>query len=133
MTITQDEGSIIPLGIGVIALTAFVAFVFAELIGVQYQTIQNKQLADVLVLKVASDLRADAIAPVANLDYGPVAWELLKVASSHMQVTVSDFSLLSRDGKTVEATVCSEWNSLTGLSFGSYGKVCASSKARAIS
>ena len=131
--ISEESGSIIPLGLGIIALTAAIALVLVELIGVQYQTLQNKQLADVLVLKVAHDLQADGIAPVMNLEYRPVVSELIAEASSYMRVKISEVSVLSRDGKTFEALVCSEWVSITGLGLGSSGKVCANSKARAIS
>lgn len=129
----EDKGSIIPLGLGVIATTAAIALLFTELIGVQYQTLQNKQLADVIVLKVANDLQGDGITPVTNLEYRPVVNELLSVASAHMRVRVSDVSVISRDGKTLEALVCSEWVSFTGLNLGLFGKICASTKARSIS
>ena len=129
----EESGSIIPIGLGIIALTAVIALVLVELIGVQYQTLQNKQLADVLVLKVAKDLKTDGIAPVKNLDYRPAVSDLLDASSSHMRVSVSEISVSSRDGKTIEALVCTEWASITGLRLGSFGQVCASSKARAIS
>lgn len=130
---SEETGSIIPLGLGIISLTAVIALVLVELIGVQYQTLQNKQLADVLVLKVAKDLKVDGIAPVKNLDYRPVVSDLVDASTSHMRVMVADISVSSRDGKTIEALVCSEWVSITGLSLGAFGQVCASSKARAIS
>lgn len=130
---SEDSGSIIPIGIALMAITTVLVFVFIELIGVQYQTLQNKQLADVLALKVARDLQSDGIAPVKHLDYRPAVSEILAAASSHMSVDVSEVSVSSRDGKTIEALVCSGWTSVTGLSLGSYGQVCANSKARAIS
>jgi hypothetical protein len=131
--ISEESGSIIPFGLGIISLTAVIALVLVELIGVQYQTLQNKQLADVLVLKVAKDLKADGIAPIVGLDFRPVVSEMLHASSSHLRVGVADLSVGSRDGKTIEALVCSEWVSITGFSLGSFGQVCANSKARAIS
>lgn len=128
----NDSGSIIPIGIGVITLSAIFALVMVELIGVQYQTLQNKQLSDLLVLKVATDLNHDQIPPVINLDYRPVVADLLKEASKTLGVEPTEFSVSSPDGKTMTSTVCTNWKSITGLTFGALGKVCAQSKARAI-
>lgn len=130
--IRNEAGSIIPIGIGVIALSAIFALVMVELIGVQYQTLQNKQLSDLLVLKVATDLNQDQIPPVKNLDYRPVVTALLDEASKALDVEPIEFSVLSTDGKTMNAIVCTNWKSITGLTFGALGKVCAQSKARAI-
>lgn len=128
----NDSGSIIPIGIGVITLSAIFALVMVELIGIQYQTLQNKQLSDLLVLKVANDLNRDQIPPVINLDYRPVVADLLNQASKALAVEPTEFSVSSPDGKTMTAIVCTEWKSITGLTFGTLGKVCAKSKARAI-
>lgn len=129
----QDSGSIIPIGIGVITLSAIFALVLAELIGVQFQTLQNKQIADVLVLKVANDLRRDQIPPVKNLDYTPSVSALLAEAASELRIQPVEVRVSTSDGKTMAATVCTEWNSITGIRFGLLGRVCAQSKARAIS
>ena len=129
----QDSGSIIPIGIGVITLSAIFALVLAELIGVQFQTLQNKQIADVLVLKVATDLRRDQIPPVMNLDYTPAVSALLAEAASVLRIEPVEVRVASSDGKTMAATVCTEWKSITGIRFGLLGWVSAQSKARAIS
>jgi hypothetical protein len=129
----QDTGSIIPIGIGVITLSAIFALVLAELIGVQFQTLQNKQIADVLVLKVANDLRRDQIPPVMNLDYTPAVSALLAEAASQLRIEPVEVRVSTSDGKTMAATVCTEWKSITGIRFGLLGRVCAQSKARAIS
>ena len=129
----QDSGSIIPIGIGVITLSAIFALVLAELIGVQFQTLQNKQIADVLVLKVATDLRRDQIPPVMNLDYTPAVSALLAEAASELRIEPVEVRVASSDGKTMAATVCTEWKSITGIRFGLLGWVCSQSKARAIS
>lgn len=131
--IKGEAGSIIPLGVTVISLSAIFAFVMVELIGVQFQTLQNKQVADVLVLKVALDLNQDSIAPIKGLEYRPVVTEVLASSVSHLGIKPAEVSVISPDGKTMTATVCTQWKSITGLTFGSLGKVCANSKARAIS
>jgi hypothetical protein len=128
----QDSGSIIPIGIGVITLSAIFALVLAELIGVQFQTLQNKQIADVLVLKVANDLRRDQIPPVLNLDYTPAVRALLAEAANQLRIEPVEVRVATSDGKTMAATVCTEWKSITGIRFGLLGLVCAQSKARAI-
>lgn len=127
-----DSGSIIPLGIGAIALSLLVSMLFAELTGVEIQKLRNKQLSDVLVLKIATDLRTDAIPPMVGLEYSPVLEELSARTSRFLKFEPSQVSVLSRDGKTMEGKVCSRWKSITGLSFDSLGLVCSTSKARAI-
>lgn len=127
-----ESGSIIPLGVGVISISAIVTLVLVELIGVQFQTLQSKQVADVLVLQVAGDLNRDGIAPVTGLEYFPTVRESLASATAHLGLEPLEVSVMSEDGKTVAAIVCSRWKSVTGLTLGSLGKVCASSKARAI-
>ena len=129
----QDSGSIIPIGIGLITLSAIFAFVMAELIGVQFQTLQNKEIADVLVLKVANDLRRDQIPPVTNLDYSPAVRDILAEASSQLGVEPIEVRVATSDGKTMTATVCTQWKSITGINFGLVGRVCSQAKARAIS
>lgn len=128
----NDSGSIIPIGIGVITLTAIFALVMTELIGVQYQTLQNKQLSDLLVLKVANDLSRDQIPPVRNLDYRPVVHGLLIQAAKLMDIEPIEYSVTSSDGYTISSVVCTHWRSVTGLTFGSIGSVCSNSKARAV-
>lgn len=128
-----DSGSIIPLGIAVITLSAIFSLVTVELIGIQFQTLQNKQVADVLVLKVSSDLHRDAIPPVTGLDYSPTVSEELKQSSSHLGIEPVGIAISTVDGKTLSATVCTTWKSITGFKFGAWGNVCAQSNARAIS
>lgn len=120
------------MGIGVITLSAICALVMAELIGVQFQTLQNKQIADILVLKVANDLKRDQIPPLENLDYTPAVRGILAEASSQLGIEPIEVRVATSDGKTIGATVCTEWKSITGLTFGVLGRVCAESKARAI-
>lgn len=129
----SESGSILPLGIGLIALTALVAFLFMELTGVSLQTLRNKQLADIASLKVSGDLLADGIPPLAGLDYSPAVRDVLASASNHMGVSPTRVIVLSLDGQTLETEICSQWKSVTGLTFGNLGDVCAKSKARAIS
>jgi hypothetical protein len=129
----SESGSILPLGIGLIALTALVAFLFMELTGVSLQTLRNKQLADIASLKVSGDLLADGIPPLVGLDYSPAVRDLLAAASNHMGVSPTRVIVLSLDGQTLETEICSQWKSVTGLTFGNLGDVCAKSKARAIS
>lgn len=131
--IRRETGSIIPLGLTVISLSAIFALVMVEFIGVQFQTLQNKQVADVLVLKVALDLNQDSIAPIRGLEYRPVVNEVLGSSSAHLGVQPVEVSVNSPDGKTMTATVCTQWKSFTGLTLGAFGKVCANSKARTIS
>lgn len=128
----QDSGSIIPIGIGMITLSAIFSLVLAELIGVQFQTIQDKQIADVLVLKVTTDLRRDQIPPLKNFDYTPAVSGLLSEAANQLKVDPVEVRVATTDGKTMAATVCTEWKSITGITLGSLGRVCAQSKARAI-
>lgn len=129
----SERGSILPLGIGVIAATVVITFVFAELTGVAIQTLRNKQLADVSSLRVAGDLLKDGIPPLIGLDYSPVIQDLLGAASKHLQVSPTQVSVLSLDGQTMETEICTKWKSITGLTFGNVGEVCARSKARAVS
>lgn len=128
-----DSGSIIPLGIGAIALSLLVSMLFAELTGVEIQKLRNKQLSDVLVLKIATDLRKDSIPPVVGLEYSPVLQELSAKTSRVLKFEPTLVSVLSRDGKTMEGRVCSRWKSITGVTFDAFGFVCSTSKARAIS
>ncbi len=129
----RDCGSIFPLGIGIVALSALLSFVLVELIGVQYQTLQIKQVSDALAMKVATDLNRDGIAPVPKLEYAPEVSDLLRIASSHLGQSPREVSVMSFDGKTITALVCSDWHSISGLTLGAIGKICAISKARAIS
>jgi hypothetical protein len=129
----SDQGSILPIGIAGVALSLAVSLVFLELIGVQLQTLRNKQLSDVLSLKVASDLRKDQISPVIGLEYLPVLRPITAAVSTKLRIRPSKVSVISVDGKTIESTVCSEWESVTGLRLGNFGQVCSSSKARAVS
>lgn len=130
--VRSERGSILPIGIGVIALSTIFALVIAELIGCQLQTFQAKQFADVLALQVAGDLQRDHISPVLGLDYRPVITDTLNVARRQLDVKPSDVRVVSRDGKTIDATVCIAWKSITGYSAGHLGQLCANSKARAI-
>ena len=133
MQVKTDSGSILPLGIGAVALSLLVSLFFAELTGVEIQKLRNKQLSDVLVLKVATDLRKDSIPPVVGLDYSPVVQELSVRTSKVLKFEPTEISVVSQDGKTMEGKVCSRWKSITGLSLDSFGYVCSTSKARAIS
>jgi hypothetical protein len=118
---------------GLIALTVLVSFVFAELTGVSIQTFRNKQLADIASLKVAGDLLADGVPPVIGLDYSPVVGDLLASASNHLEISPTKVLVLSLDGQTLETEICTQWKSITGLTLGNFGDVCARSKARAVS
>ena len=128
-----DAGSIIPLGIAAITLSLLLSLLFAELTGVEIQTLRNKQLSDLLALKAATDLRKDSIPPVVGLDYFPALKELSQEASRVLKIAPTQVSVLSKDGKTLEGKVCTRWNSITGLTFDAFGTVCSVSKARAIS
>lgn len=129
----NDSGSIIPIGIGVIALSIAISLVLVELIGVQYQSLQTKQLADVIALQVASDLNRDGIAPISDLDYTPAVKATLQVASTHLGIKLQEVSVTSPDRKTILGVVCTQWNSITGFQSSLFGNVCSSSKARATS
>jgi hypothetical protein len=129
----SERGSILPIGIAGVALSLVISLVFLELIGVQIQTLRNKQVSDVLSLKIASDLRGDQIAPIIGLEYFPVARPLLEVVARQLRIRPSRVSVQSVDGKTIESVVCSTWESVTGLRLNNFGQVCASSKARAVS
>lgn len=129
----SERGSILPLGIGLIALTVLVSFVFAELTGVSIQAFRNKQLADIASLKVAGDLLADRVPPVIGLDYSPVVGDMLAAASNHLEISPTKVLVLSLDGQTLETEICTRWKSITGLTLGNFGDVCARSRARAVS
>jgi hypothetical protein len=130
--VKRESGSILPLGIAIIAGTLALGMVFLELGGVQYQTVRNKQLSDVLALKVAGQLVTDGIPPVIGLDYSPTVTGLIAASSKTIGVTAKYISVVSRDGKTMEAVFCTGWESITGLTLGNFGDVCATSRARAI-
>lgn len=129
----NDSGSIIPIGVGVIALSLAISLVLVELIGVQYQTLQTKQLADVIALQVASDLNRDGIAPISGLEYSPVIRDTLATAANHLGIEPVEVSVLSPDQKTILGVVCTRWISITGFQANLFGNVCSSSKARATS
>lgn len=129
----SDRGSILPLGIAGLALSVVITLLFFELTGVQLQTLRNKQLADVLSLKIASDLRGDQIAPIQGLEYLPVLRTILGTTATQLRISPTRVSVTSNDGKTIESIVCTSWESITGLRLGNFGQVCASSKARAVS
>jgi len=131
--VASERGSIFPVGIALIALSMSFGLLFLELIGIQLQTLRNKQVADVLSLKVAGDLLRDGIRPITGLEYLPTTQAELLVTLKHLKLNVSQASVTSVDGKTLEATVCSSWQSIIGFSVGNSGEVCAKSKARAIS
>jgi hypothetical protein len=129
---TSEGGSIIPLGVAAMCLSLALTLVFVELTGAEIQTLRNKQLSDALALEVATDLKTDGIPPVVGLEYAPAVQALTKTASQHLEIEPTAVSVLSRDGKTLEALVCTTWESITGFSFELFGNVCATSKARAI-
>jgi hypothetical protein len=129
----SESGSIIPIGIGVIALSLAISLVVVELIGVQYQTLQTKQLADVIALQVASDLNRDGIAPISGLDYSPVVRATLAKAAYQLGIVPVEVSVNSPDQKTILGVVCTRWISITGFQSDLFGNVCSSSKARATS
>lgn len=128
----NESGSILPLGIAVIAVTLVLGLVFLELGGVQYQTVRNKQVSDVLALEVSEQLISDGIPPVIGLDYSPTVVQVLRESSLVIGVSGKSISVLSLDGKTLEAVFCTQWTSITGLTLGNFGDVCARSRARAI-
>ena len=109
------------------------SLLFAELTGVEIQKLRNKQLSDVLVLTIATDLRKDSIPPVVGLEYSPILQELTARTSKVLKFEPTLVSVLSRDAKTMEGKVCSRWKSITGLTLDAFGFVCSTSKARAIS
>ena len=129
----DESGSIIPLGIAGLALSLVVSIIFLELTGVQLQTLRNKQISDVLALSVATDLRKDQIPPLIGLEYSPSQHALIGSTTKLVGVNPSRISVLSFDGKTIEASVCSRWQSITGFTFQSFGEVCSKSRARALS
>jgi hypothetical protein len=129
----SERGSALPLGIGLISLTLLAVFLFVELTGVSLQALRNKQLADVSSLKVAGDLLADGIPPLVGLDYSPAVRDVLASAANHMGVAPTKVIVLSLDGQTLETEICTQWKSITGLTFGNFGHVCSKSKARAVS
>lgn len=129
----NDSGSIIPIGVGVIALSLAISLVLAELIGVQYQTLQTKQLADVIALQVASDLNRDGIAPISGLDYSPVVRDTLATAANQLGIEPVEVSVTSPDQRTILGVVCKHWVSITGFQADLFGNICSSSKARATS
>ena len=127
----RERGSILPLGIGVIALSLAFSLVTVELIGIQDQTLQAKQLADTFALQVAEDLRKDGIEPIVNLHYNPTITETRLVATHFLQLEPTQVEVVSHDGKTISSTVCLSWKSITGFTLGSLGLLCARSNARA--
>jgi hypothetical protein len=131
--VASERGSILPIGLAGIAVSLMVSLVFLELVGVQLQTLRNKQVADVLSLKVSADLLHDGISPIVGLEYLPATQMVFGVAIEHLKIRPSHASVVSFDGKTIEATVCSYWLSISGITLGNSGEVCAKSKARAIS
>ncbi|MEO0313403.1 MAG: hypothetical protein RL140_633 [Actinomycetota bacterium] len=128
----REAGSVLPLGIAAIVGTLVIGMVFLEMAGVQYQTIRNKQVSDVLSLEVAGQLLADGVAPVVGLDYAPTVKKLIFSSAETLSITPSAVSVISQDGKTLETVVCTKWASVTGLTLGNFGDVCARSKARAV-
>jgi len=132
MNIGSEEGSIVPLGIGVLVLTSVFVLVCVEIVGVQMQSMRVKQLGDTLALEVASQLESDRVPPVIGLNYLPSVSAKFQKLSQFLNLSITDARIQSNDGKTIESMFCVEWRSVTGISFGNFGKVCESSKARAI-
>ena len=130
--IRSEQGSIFPIGIGLITLTAVFGLLMVELIGCQFQTMQAKQIADVLALQVGEDLNKDKIPPVANLDYSATLTDTLSLISNQLSLHNVEIKVTSHDGETIDATVCLAWKSITGFTLENVGKLCANSKARAI-
>lgn len=128
----SDSGSILPLAIAVIVFTLVIGLVFLELGGIQLQTVRNKQISDSLALELAGQLKADAVAPVIGLDYAPALEPELNGLVKLLRLEPKSLSVISQDGKTVEAIFCTPWESVTGLTLGMFGDVCVQSKARAI-
>lgn len=128
----SERGSILPLGIGLITLTLTLVLLFIELTGIQIRTVTIKQATDVLALEVSGQLHSDGIPPVVGLDYRPVVRSQLADVSGLLSLQPTVVEVMSKDGLTIEATICESWRSITGLSFGQFGSVCASSKARVL-
>lgn len=128
----NESGSILPLGIAVIAGSLVLGLVFLELGGVQYQTVRNKQVSDVLALEVARQLVTDGVPPVIGLDYSPTVTDVMATTTHVIGIVAKSASVVSRDGKTMEAVFCTQWASITGVTLGNFGDVCATSRARAI-
>ena len=128
----SESGSILPLGIAVVAGTLVLGLVFLELGGVQYQTVRNKQVSDTLALEVAEQLVTDGVPPVIGLDYLQTVTDVMAASTDVIGVAVKSASIISRDGKTMEAVFCTQWTSITGVTLGNFGDVCATSRARVI-
>lgn len=112
--------------------TLVIGLVFLELGGVQLQTVRNKQVSDNLALELAGQFQADGIPPVVGLEYAPMLAPKLQSLVKVLHLAPKSLAVVSRDGITVEATFCTEWESVSGLTLGVFGDVCVLSKARAI-
>jgi hypothetical protein len=111
----NDEGSTLPLVIGLASLLLATVFVTAELQTLLVQRSRALNEARFAALYVAKQTE--------GLDYSPaIAGELMGVSSVRVA---------TQDGKTFEAIVCETWKSPFGLRPDT--EVCDSAKARAIS
>lgn len=128
----SEAGSILPIGIGLAILSIVLSLTYLEQLGIQIQTLTNKSVSDFLAQSVATNLETDKISPVIGLDYEPTHQRQLQAAANYLGITPTLVTVKSQDGTTIEATVCTRWRSITGITFGVLGEVCAQSKARAI-
>jgi len=116
-----DEGSTLPLIIGLSALLISMVLVTAEaqsLVLVKARALSEARLAALYIAKQTA-----GFAPVRGLDYSQAA---LSVLGPILSVRVA-----SRDGKTFDAEVCQKWESPFGLH--PAVAICDQAKARAIS
>lgn len=129
---TRDSGSILPLGIGILAISLAFSLLLTELGSLRVQEIRNKQVSDLLALEVSGQLLSDGIPPVIGLDYLSSVRKTFTEATDVLGLDPTAAQVLSLDGKTIEARFCTHWTSITGFTFGNAGEVCVESKARAI-
>ena len=130
--LVDETGSTIPLGLGFLAMVSVFSLVFLELVGIQLQTLRDKQLADLAALTAANQLRVTAVSPVANHNYFSIIKPEILAAERELKLNPTLVSVTSSDGKTIEATVCTQWESITNVRIANGGQVCATSKARAL-
>jgi hypothetical protein len=117
--LNREDGSIMPLAIGLSALAVALTLAMCEVATLQvtHSRAQSEaRFAAMLVIK-----SQNGIPPVAELDYGPTLSGLIQASS---------IRVVSHDSKTVEATVCETWQSPFGLHADQL--VCAVSRSRTV-
>lgn len=117
---SSERGSTLPLVIGLTSLLIITTLTCGEI--QSYYLQRTRALADARFAALFVAKQIAGVPPVIGLDYGQAVTAELPEAAS--------VSVVTKDGKTLSATVCYRWDSLFGLS--PQAEICDTAKARTI-